>query len=155
MQHIDIRTLSTAAPSAVYRLLRDGSTWPDWSPIESFELEREGDGEREGVGAIRIFRRGRVTGRDEVAGLVPDRRFSYRHLSGLPVRDYRAGVDLSPTRTAARRSAGGCRSGRALPGTGWVYRLGIGRMLRQSAQGLATHAAQHPQQLPTNGTFVQ
>ncbi len=71
------------------------------------------------------------------------------------MRDYRAGVDLSPTTDGGTAIRWRVSFRPRVPGTGWVYRLGIGRMLRQSAEGLATHAAQHPQQLPTNGTFVQ
>ncbi len=140
LQQIDVRATSPAPPSTVYALLRDGSTWPDWSPIESFELERVGDGEPEGVGAIRIFRRGRVTGRDEVAELVPDRRYSYRHLSGLPVRDYHADVDLTPTADGGTAIRWRSSFRPSVPGTGWIYRRGIGQMLRQCAVGLATQA---------------
>jgi hypothetical protein len=35
-----------------------------------------------------------MTGGDEIAGLVPDRMFNYRHLTGLPVQDYRGDVNL-------------------------------------------------------------
>lgn len=139
-QQIEIEVHTPGDAATVYRLLRDGASWPVWSPIESFELERAGAGEPEGVGAIRIFRKGRVTGRDEVAELVPDRRFSYRHLSGLPVRDYRGDVDLEPdgggTRIRWRISFLPRR-----PGTGWLLRWGVRRLISQSARGLAAHAA--------------
>ncbi len=142
-QHVDVQVDTSADASTVYALLRDGATWPTWSPIDSFHLERAGDREPEGLGAIRIFRKGRVTGRDQTVELVPDRRFSYRHLSGLPVRDYRADVDLE--------SAGGVTRIRwhvsfmpKFPGTGWLWRWGIGRFVRQSARGLAVHAQTGP-----------
>jgi hypothetical protein len=51
----------------VYRLLRDGSTWPDWSMIEAFELESACDDLPEGVGAVRVFVNGRIRGRDQAA----------------------------------------------------------------------------------------
>ena len=103
MHRIDVSAHSSAAPAAVFALLQDGSTWPEWSPIESFELEREGDPPPEGVGAIRFFRRGRTTGRDEIVELVPDRRLGYVSLSGLPVRDHRG----------LRRFLQGCADGLA------------------------------------------
>ncbi|MDQ4105350.1 MAG: SRPBCC family protein [Actinomycetota bacterium] len=93
--HIDIDVHARATVTAVYTLLRDGAGWPGWMSIESFELERAGERELEGVGAIRIFRKGKVTGRDQVTELIPDHRFSYLHLSGLPVRHYRADVELA------------------------------------------------------------
>src|SRR6185436_10537208 len=76
-QRIEHRATTTADPATVYALLREGATWPEWAPIDSFELEREGAGEPEGVGAVRVLRSGRVTGRDTVAELVENRRFAY------------------------------------------------------------------------------
>jgi len=94
MKYIDVRVSTTAEPRAIYELLCDGATWPTWSPLGSFELTRPGADAREGVGAIRVFRTGRVTTTERVAELVPDRRFSYELVSGLAIRDYRADVDL-------------------------------------------------------------
>ena len=75
-------------------MLADGTTWPNWAPIESFELERAGDPPPEGVGAIRVFKRGRVTGRDEIVEIVPGQRLGYVSISGLAIKDYRATVDV-------------------------------------------------------------
>ena len=86
-REIDVTATSTASPEAVYALLAEGTTWPTWSPIESYELEAGRGPTADGVGEIRIHRRGRTTGRDQVVELVPGRRFAYRSLSGLPVRD--------------------------------------------------------------------
>ncbi|MBE1489900.1 SRPBCC family protein [Plantactinospora soyae] len=139
-QQIDVRVRSAASPAAVHALLRDGAGWPTWSPIDSFELERPGPDEPEGVGAIRIFRTGRTTSRERVVERVPDRRFSYELLSGLPIRDYRADVDLTPddggTLIRWRSSFSA-----TVPGTGWIYRRALGRFIRQTAEGLASHAA--------------
>ena len=96
MQQIDIEAFSRAAPADVFRLLRDGSTWPRWSLFEAFELEREGSGDRLGVGAIRVFITRVSRAREEVVELIPDQRLSYILLSGLPLENYRADVDLSP-----------------------------------------------------------
>lgn len=139
-QHVEIEVHTPADAATVYALLRDGASWPLWSPIESFELERAGAGDPDGSGAIWIFRKGRVTGRDEVAELVADRRFSYRHLTGLPVRDYRGDVDLEPTQGGTRIRWHISFLPRS-PGTGWLWRWGIRRLVSQSARGLAAHAA--------------
>ena len=45
---------------------------------------------------MRVLRSGRVTGRDTIVELVPDRRLSDTHTSSLPVRDYRGDIDLTP-----------------------------------------------------------
>jgi uncharacterized protein YndB with AHSA1/START domain len=139
-RHIEVSRHSAAGPAAVFKLLIDGNTWPRWSPIEAFELERPGDPPPEGVGAIRVFRRGRTTGRDEIVEVVPARRLSYRSLSGLPVRDYRAHVDLEPDGdgTAIRWEASFAPK---LPGTGRLLERGLRRFICECATGLAAHAA--------------
>jgi uncharacterized protein YndB with AHSA1/START domain len=139
-QTIDITTTTTAAPGAVYALLADGASWPGWSPIDSFELEREGANEPEGVGAVRVFRNGRVVGRDTIVELVEDRRLGYTHVSSLPVKDYRATVDLEPdgSGTRIRWQASFAPT---VPGTGSLLRRALERFLRQCAEGLAGRAA--------------
>ncbi len=138
-QHIDVQVDTRAPANVVHGLLRDGASWPRWTSIDSFQLERTGEREPEGAGAIRVFRKGRVTGRDQVAEVIPDRRFSYVHLSGLPVRDYRAHVDLTPTAEGTRISWH-IEFTPNVPGTGWLCRWGIGRFIEQSARGLAAYA---------------
>lgn len=133
-----MRVPSTAAAATLHALLRDGSTWPTWSPIGSFELRTPGVDEPEGVGAVRVFRTGRVTSVEQVAELVPDRRFAYRLVSGLAIRDYRADVDLTGDGdvTTIRWH---CTFRPRTPGTGWLYRRTLGRFIRQCAEGLAAH----------------
>jgi uncharacterized protein YndB with AHSA1/START domain len=140
MQEIDIRVDTEGTPDDVYALLTDGSTWPSWCSIESVTLEREGTSAREGVGAIRVNKRGRVTGRDEILELVPNRRLKYAALSGLPVRDYVGQVDIEPTPSgAAIHWRASFRP--AIPGTGALMRRGIRRFLSECATGLARYAA--------------
>jgi len=139
-QRIEQHATTTAAPATVYALLRDGASWPAWSPIESFELERPGADEPEGIGAVRRLRNGRVTGHDEIVELVPDRRFAYAHTSNLPVRDYRGEIDLEPT--AEGTAIRWVTSFEAkLPGTGGLIRRGLDRFIAECVNGLAEHAA--------------
>jgi hypothetical protein len=138
-QRIEHRATTTADPATVYALLRDGATWPDWAPIDSFELERPGTGEAEGVGAVRVLRSGRVTGRDTIAELVPDRRFSYTHASSLPVKGYRGDVDLEPVAggTAIRWVS---EFDPKIPGTGAVMRRALDGFVAKLVSGLAERA---------------
>ena len=139
--HIDVTERTAADPATVYRLLRDGSTWPEWSTtIDSFTLEKEGDGEPEGVGAVRIFRNGRIVGRDEILGFTPDSAFSYRHVKGLPVRGYRGDVDL-------RQQGGGTEIrwrvtfAPLIPGTGRLLHRALTRFVGKTVRELATYSA--------------
>jgi hypothetical protein len=36
LKEIDVRGTTTADPDAVWRLLGDSSTWPDWTPIDEY-----------------------------------------------------------------------------------------------------------------------
>jgi hypothetical protein len=64
----------------------------------------------------------------------------YELLAGLPLRGYRADIDLTP-------ADGGTvihwrsRFTAKVPGTGWLYRWALGRFIQRCADGLATHAA--------------
>jgi hypothetical protein len=143
-QRIDVRVETAADPATVYALLRDGASWPSWSPLGSFELERPGAEEKEGLGAIRVFRTGRITSREEIVELDRDRCFGYVLRSGLAVRDYRAqvcldGVDGVDGRTAIHWHAS-FRS--KVPGLGGLYRMTLRRFIRQCAEGLAARAEQ-------------
>jgi len=138
-RHIDVTARSRATPDVVFGLLTDGTTWAAWSPIESFELEREGDPPPEGPGAIRVFRRGRTTGRDQIVDVAPDQRFGYVSLSGVRVRDYRAEVELqlSAEGTDIHWRASFLPK---VPGTGRLLERGLRRFLSECATGLAAQA---------------
>jgi hypothetical protein len=137
---IDVEATTSAPPGSVYALLRDGASWPKWSPIGSFTLDREGVDEPEGLGAIRIFKTGRTRSCERIVELVPDRRLSYELQSGLPLRGYRADVDLEPNgdgTTIHWRSSFDAK----VPGTGWFYRLVLENFIARTARGLAAYAA--------------
>ena len=138
-QRIEHRATTTADPATVYALLRDGAGWPSWSPIDSFELEKPGAGEPEGLGAVRVFRNGRITGRDTIVELVPDRRFSYTHASSLPVRNYRADVDLEPVAEGTRITWTVAFDPK-IPGTGRLMRRALDGFIAGLTNGLADRA---------------
>ncbi|OHV05443.1 SRPBCC family protein [Mycobacterium talmoniae] len=133
-----------ATPDTVYALLCDASSWPTWIDVDSVNLEAEGRDGGESVGAVRVFRFRRLglkfTTRERIVELAPSRRFGYELVSGLPLPDYRAVVDLAPS------AEGGTVinwSGSWLPkpGTGFLTELAIARLYRQFSQGLARKAA--------------
>jgi len=125
-----------ADPGTVYELLADGSTWPDWSPIDSFELLEPGAGTPEGLGAVRRFTTGRIHSTERVVELRPSEQLSYVLLSGLAVRDYRADITVAPgpggttiTWHSEFRSK--------MPGTGGLYRRSLSKFIGRCAEGLA------------------
>jgi len=135
---------SSAPPAAVYDLLRDGATWPQWSPIGSFRLEREGRDGGESLGAVRVFRTATVSSREEIIGFEPGRSFSYSALSGLPIRSHRADVELTG------RDGGTAITWREdFVAVKWAGEVGGGTLIgwflrgfvQRCADGLARHAA--------------
>jgi hypothetical protein len=132
---ITVKRATTAAPETVFARLVDGARWPQISPLGSFELERPGSPEPEGIGAIRVFRTGPFTSREEIVERVQDRRLAYVLLSGLPVRDYRAQIDLVPVGAGTELTWRSSFEPK-FPGTGPVLRLMIKWTIEPLVQGL-------------------
>jgi uncharacterized protein YndB with AHSA1/START domain len=136
---IEHHMTTKAPPETVFALLVDGSTWPEWSPVGSFELVEKGNGDPEGVGAVRIFRTGRVRSKERLLIVRPNEIFSYELVSGLAVRDYTAVVRLQHSgagTTIIWRSTFRAK----LPGTGWIYQRQLGRFIGLTVNGLAAAA---------------
>ena len=137
---IDVRGCATsrATPAAVFALLKDSSTWPQWSMFVASGLERPGDHEREGVGAIKTFSSRVSRTRELITGLVPDRQLSYQLLSGFPFHNYHADVVLTPGSDGTRIDW--TASFRCRTGTGWFWRMFMNRVLSDLAKQLAAAA---------------
>ena len=140
VQRISVHARASAPADTVYALLRDGASWPKWSPLGSFELVREGDGEPEGLGAIRLFKTNGVRSYEKIVALVPGRRFGYALERGLPLRDYVAYVDLSP-RDGGTDIHWHSTFTPKIPGSGWFYRWFLGSFIKRVAAGLARATA--------------
>ena len=123
LRHINVTASTPAGTDAVYGLLADGSTWPRWSPIESFELERPGDtAARRRRGDPRLPQR------------ADDRTRSDPRTGPEPAARVR--VAVGPARPRLRRRGGSRGHARrrddhplalvaslpAIPGTGWIAR---------------------------------
>ena len=130
-------TRKIAAPvSAVWALVDHVETWSTWGPFETAELERTGSTNRGGVGAIRRFRRGTWTTREEVTVYQPGRRVGYRLLSGIPVRDYTAEVTLEQS-GARTRVTWEATFRPMIPGTGRALRRRLAVFVSEVLEDLA------------------
>jgi hypothetical protein len=139
VQKISVYATSSAPPDELYALLKDPSTWSTWSPMDESGPGDPAPDDPNGVGSTRRFRNGRVRGVDRVVELIPGRRFSYVHLQGLAVRDYRGDVDLEALPDGTRIHWHVSFRPKLI-GTGWFWRIGLRRFLQQMADGLATPA---------------
>jgi hypothetical protein len=142
MQSYDVTAESTAAPAAVWSLLLDPRTWPAWTPINALETGQSTglstDG-RDGVGAVRAFRTGKVVTKERITDLKPERRFAYEGTENPYLRDYQAAIEL------AELPGGGTRirwhgTFTARWGTRWFHQRYLRRFMQTMATGLAEHA---------------
>jgi uncharacterized protein YndB with AHSA1/START domain len=85
-----------APPEVVFDVLTDHRRYAEITPIRRSELEREGDPAPNGVGAIRVLTSVGPPLREETIVYAPPGRFSYKLLSGAPLRDHVGTVELTP-----------------------------------------------------------
>jgi len=86
-----------APPEVVFSVLTDHRGYAGITPLRKAELEREGTPAPDGVGAVRVLSAVGPPLREEVLVYEPGKRFSYKLLSGLPVRDHVGTVELTPS----------------------------------------------------------
>jgi uncharacterized protein YndB with AHSA1/START domain len=84
-----------APPETVFEVLVDHRGYSRITPLRKSVLEREGDPSPNGVGAIRALSLVGPPMREEVLTYEEPTRFSYKLLSGVPVRDHVGTVELT------------------------------------------------------------
>jgi hypothetical protein len=116
-----IRRVDVALP-VVWATVADHHDMANWGPGVSVTMERLGEDDPNGVGAIRDISLlpGRHI-REEITAFEPERRLAYRALSGTPFPDWRGEVEVAEYRggTAIKWSLS-CRS--PIPGTDLILR---------------------------------
>jgi uncharacterized protein YndB with AHSA1/START domain len=85
-----------APPQFVWDVLTDHQGMSTWARGVSVTLERDGEFDRNGVGAVRRVALGRRVVREEVIAFEAPQRLAYRALSGMPLPDYRGEVTVKP-----------------------------------------------------------
>ncbi|MBG0830397.1 SRPBCC family protein [Planomonospora sp. ID67723] len=139
-QRIDVAYVSPASPDRLWAVLTDVSTWTGWAPFDAVELESPGSPERDGVGAVRVLRRGNKITRERVVAFDPGSwHFAYELLEGVPARDYRADVTLEPLPGGGTTIRWRSRFRGRLPGQGPVVRLVLRRFVDDLVKRLAVH----------------
>lgn len=138
---------TTTSPAEAFALLADSVGWSNWSPIGSVTIDRPGTPIPDGLGQIRTMRTGRFTSVEEIVAFEPNDHYSYVLRSGLPVRNYRADVRLTPAAGGTDVSWRSTFEAK-VPFSGWIYRLALGKFIGQVLDGLVAHLAGGPQGAP-------
>ena len=125
-----------APPELVFEVLTDHRRYAEVTPLRRAELEREGNPAPNGVGAIRVLGAVGPPLREEVLVYEPSTRFSYKLLSGLPVRDHVGTVELVPA-GGGTRIAYAVRTTPTVPVGGFAVVAAIKQGVRQLLGGVA------------------
>jgi uncharacterized protein YndB with AHSA1/START domain len=91
-----------APPETVFAVLTEHHLYAAITPMRKSVLERDGEPAPNGVGAIRVLSAVGPPLREEVIAYEPCTRFSYKLLSGAPVRDHVGTVELTPQGAGTR-----------------------------------------------------
>src|SRR5262245_53705804 len=142
-QSYDLVVESAAPASAVFALLADGAGWSAWAGpfIGRSRWYRTGTPAPGGVGAIREDGRPPFVSREAILEYVPPRRRVSTFLSGLPIRDCRATVDVGPLPGGGTRISWRGSFVPAYRGTGPLLRLVAVTVVNSLARRLAAAAA--------------
>jgi uncharacterized protein YndB with AHSA1/START domain len=128
-----------APPEAVFDVLTDHRRYAEITRLRRSTLEREGEPAPDGVGAIRVLTAVGPPIREEVVSYERPSRFSYKVLSGLPVRDQLGTVSLEPSGDGTRVTYA-LKAIPTVPFAGKVVMLVLERAITELLNGAASEA---------------
>ncbi len=99
---VDAEGTTRAGPDVVWALIADATRCAEWGPWNEGGYERPGDDSEHGAGAVRRIRYRRTTTYERVVEVEEGRRIAYTVVRGIPVRNYRGEVVLTPTPEGTR-----------------------------------------------------
>ena len=125
-----------APPEVVFDVLTDHRRYNEITPVRKAELEREGEPSPNGVGAIRVLTVAGPPMREEVIAYERPQRFSYKILSGLPVRDHVGTVELKAV-GGGTEMAYAVKTTPTIPLAGPVFMVILKKAIRDLMAGVA------------------
>ncbi len=128
-----------APPEVVFDVLTDHRRYSELTPLRRSALEREGDPAPNGVGAIRVLSAVGPPMREEVIAYERPHRFSYKVLSGLPVRDHVGTASLEAVGDGTKVTYA-LRTTPTIPYAGVVVMLVLKRAISQLLDGVSAEA---------------
>jgi uncharacterized protein YndB with AHSA1/START domain len=93
---VEAEAVSQAAPDIVWPLVADAERYSQWGPWRASGYSSTGDPGAGGAGAVRWMQYGHTRTIERVLAADRPRRLVYTVVKGIPVRNYRAEVTLTP-----------------------------------------------------------
>lgn len=94
--HVEAQGTADATPEAIWALISDADTYAKWGPWDAGGYEPGAvDGSREAK-EVRWLRAGRTKTVEQVLEAEEPKRLVYTVIKGIPARNYRAEVTLTP-----------------------------------------------------------
>jgi uncharacterized protein YndB with AHSA1/START domain len=135
-----VRRVDVALP-VVWATIADHQDMANWGPGVTVTMERPGEADPNGVGAIRDIK---LPGpgphiREEITAFEPEHRLAYKALSGTPFKDWQGEVEVAQHQggTAIKWSLS-CRS--PIPGTDLILRAAAMAMVSALARSASKRA---------------
>jgi uncharacterized protein YndB with AHSA1/START domain len=105
MSQLRVQAEQTArtTPDVLWALVSDATRYPQWGPWSAAGYQQPGDTSARGPGAVQWLRSSRraylryVTTIEKILVTEEPRRLAYTVIGGIPVRNYRAEITLTPT----------------------------------------------------------
>ncbi len=113
--HIEAEGTAQATPEAVWALVSDATRYPEFGPWSAGGYRRPGEESERGPGAVQWLRSSHraylryATSVEQILAAEEGRLLAYTVIGGIPVRNYRAEVTLTPV--AAGHASAGRRPG--------------------------------------------
>lgn len=137
MQQVEVARRFPVLPERVWEVYTDYARWSEWAGFPKSWLEREGDTERNGSGAVRGFSGAGISLYEQVLEFDPPKHMTYRIVrGGFPLRNHLGEVRLEPVGEGTLVTWR-CQFDSAIPGLGGLLRRGIERVFRNALAGLA------------------
>jgi uncharacterized protein YndB with AHSA1/START domain len=97
--HVEAEGDSRASPEILWRLVSDADGYCRWGIWSESAWDRSSGAPPPTPGALRTLRSGRTLVVERILEIEEERRMAYTVVRGIPVRNYRAEVSLTPSGT--------------------------------------------------------
>ncbi len=135
MEEFELSARIQAPPEKVWAVYSDHVGYEEWAGVKGVVLRQQGEPAPNGLGAIRVIRANGIAIEEEVTAFEPPKRFGYRMVSGVPVKDYVAEV-LFEEADGGTQIRWRVRFAARIPGTGWLMKRVIKSSLSQMLERL-------------------